>query len=73
MKTEIEWEQDIINITMRIHQEFPELSKYIEEVPLDVSGKDKEVINIKTLKAYYNSLEEMLVEYSKTHEGKERH
>ena len=34
MKTKAKLEQDIINITMKIHMEFPELSKYIKRCPL---------------------------------------
>ncbi|MFT6960103.1 MAG: hypothetical protein ACJA17_001204, partial [Polaribacter sp.] len=33
MKTKIELEQDIISITSKIHKEFPELVKYITEIP----------------------------------------
>lgn len=70
MKTKTEWDQDIINITMRIHQEFPELSKYIREMPVKDSGKHKYLINIQELEDYYNSLEEVINNYSKTHMDK---
>jgi hypothetical protein len=69
MKTKAKWEQDILNITINMDKEFPELSKYLNEMPLKVSNKDKDVINIKNLEEYYNSLMEMLEEYSKTHVG----
>ena len=67
MKTKAELEQDIINITMKIHMEFPELSKYIAEMPIKISGIDTSEIYSINLKQYYNSLEELLVEYEKTH------
>jgi hypothetical protein len=67
MKTKAELEQDIVHITMKIQKEFPELSKYIAERPDNFSGTDKNVINIKNLKEYYNSLAELLEGYSKTH------
>lgn len=67
MKTKAELEQDIINITMKIHMEFPELSKYIQEMPINISGIDTSEIYSRNLKQYYNSLEELLVEYAKTH------
>ena len=67
MKTKAEQEQDILNTTIKIHKIFPELSKYIAEMPETFSSEDKEAINNKTLKEYYNSLTEMLQEYSKTH------
>lgn len=67
MKTQAQQEQDILNITIKIHKLFPELSKYISEMPETFSSEGKEVINSKTLKEYYNSLSKMLQEYSKTH------
>lgn len=70
MKTVTEWNQDIVNITMKLYLEFPELSKYIEEMPVNVSENQKEGINTKDLKEYHNSLEEMIVMYAKTHVSK---
>lgn len=67
MKTKTELEQDILHIIMKIHKEFPELSKYIAERPENFSGTDKNAINSKNLKEYYNSLTELLDGYSKTH------
>ncbi|WP_373548483.1 hypothetical protein [Haliscomenobacter sp.] len=71
MKTKTELEQDIINITMRIHKEYPELSKYIAEMPVKVAGIDPAGMSSNDLQGYYNSLEEVLAEYSKTHEIKQ--
>ncbi|MFT4848396.1 MAG: hypothetical protein ACI83B_000927 [Sediminicola sp.] len=65
MKTKIELENNIINITARIHEEFPELSKYINEIPINNSEEDK--INTKNLESYYHSLKEILTKYAKTH------
>ncbi len=67
MKTKAELEQDIITVTMRIHREFPELSKYITEIPENDSGIDTDEMGIKRFKEYYNSLAEIVSEYSKTH------
>jgi hypothetical protein len=69
MKTTAELEQDILNITMHIEKEFPELSKYIAEMSFKSSEKNKSVINIENLEEYYNSLEELVGAYSKTHKG----
>jgi hypothetical protein len=69
MSTKAKLEQDIVSITMKIHAEFPELSKYIAEMPINNSEKSKEGINNKNLNEYYNSLVELLGEYSKTHES----
>jgi hypothetical protein len=67
MKTKVAQEQDILSITIKIHKLFPELSKYIAEMPETFSNDVKEITNGKTLKEYFNSLENMLQEYSKTH------
>jgi len=67
MKTEIELEQDIIKITQMIYQKFPELSKYIKEMPVNNSGED--LVNLKSLEEYYHSLEELVSRYADSHEG----
>ncbi|MEO7175802.1 MAG: hypothetical protein ABIV51_08040 [Saprospiraceae bacterium] len=65
MKTKLELESDITEITNKIYRDFPELSKYISEIPLKDSSEEE--INIKNLKYYYDSLEEILTKYAKTH------
>jgi len=67
MKTAAEWNQDIINISMKIHEEFPELSNYLEEMPVNVLENQQEGINSKNLEEYYHSLEELIGTYAKTH------
>ncbi|AUC84634.1 hypothetical protein CW731_04670 [Polaribacter sp. ALD11] len=65
MKTKIELEQNIISITAKIHNEFPELSKYIIEIPMNDSKEDE--VDIKNLEDYYNSLKEIVSNYANTH------
>ncbi len=65
MKTKIELEENIMNILDKIHGEFPELSKYITEMPL-MRAESEEVV-IRNLKDYYDSLEGLVAKYSKTH------
>ncbi len=67
MKTKAEFEQDIVNITVKIQEEFPELSKYIAEMPDDISGIGNKQMTTNSFKEYYNSLALLLSEYSKTH------
>lgn len=64
-------EKNIFNITMKIHKEFPELSKYIAELPEHFLGKDNKQLETKNFKEYYNSLEVLLSEYAKAHLKKE--
>jgi hypothetical protein len=68
MQTKTELEQRIISITGKIHKEFPELVKYITEIPIHISTEAEG--NIKNLEDYYSSLEEIIHKYSKTHKKK---
>ena len=63
MKTISELDQDILNVIMEINKEFPELSKYIPEMPSQVIHKGNIEINERSLKEYYNSLNELLLKY----------
>lgn len=68
MKTKIEELQlNIINITTKIQDKFPELSKFITEMP--ENNSENEAVNIKNLEGYYLSLVSILKEYTKTHEA----
>lgn len=67
MKNKAELEKDILAITLRIHEEFPELSKFIDEMPDNFKETDDESVEIKSLFEYYKSLEELISDYSKTH------
>ncbi|MBC7936403.1 MAG: hypothetical protein H7Y86_13720 [Rhizobacter sp.] len=69
MKTEEEINKDILAITMTIDEQFPELSKYIAETPMEVSfGADPET-NLKNLQDYYETLNTLLKNYTKNHTG----
>ena len=64
MKTEKELEEAILKITLKITNEYPELSKYLEEMPVTIPATKNPDINIKILEDYYNSLESLLKKYS---------
>ena len=63
MKTESELEEDILNVIMEIKKEFPELSKYILEMPTQAPDKGSIEIDNSSLKEYHNSLNELLLKY----------
>lgn len=67
MKTIKEWDQEIVKIISKIHQKYPELTKYIAEMPLKEAGN--EAASIKNLKDYHQSLEAIVEKYAKTHQG----
>lgn len=64
MKTENEIEDAILKITMKIKTEYPELSKYLEEMPVTIPDSKNPEINIKILQDYYNSLDSLLKKYT---------
>lgn len=63
MKTERELDTAIIEITMKIKEQFPELSKYILEMPVTIPNVENPEMSIKALQDYYDSLEIMLKDY----------
>jgi phage-related tail protein len=71
MKTESELTQDILEITNKINHQFPELSKYLKEIPLRMDTTKENGISPKSLSDYYDSLLDVITEYSKTHQKKE--
>jgi len=53
----------ILEVTMKIRYHYPELSKYLDEVPVSIpAGKDQE-IKLNHLKEYYESLSSILNKY----------
>lgn len=67
----MDWDKDILGIIIEIQQKFPELVKYLNEIPIKFSEKESEEINIKNLNDYYNSLMNVVDKYSKTHDAKQ--
>ncbi|MEP7320763.1 MAG: hypothetical protein ABI761_02550 [Saprospiraceae bacterium] len=68
MKTEQELNDDILKITLVINEKFPELTKFIEEMPVTIPNSKTPEINIIQLENYYHSLMTMVSEYSETHQ-----
>lgn len=69
MKTETEINMDIIKTTMVIDEKFPELTKYIEEMPVTIPNKNEPEINETNLKDYQRSLDVLLNKYAANHSG----
>jgi hypothetical protein len=66
LRTEKELSRDILEITMAIEEQYPELSKYLEEFPAEVSDVDLEV-NRDSLACYYHTLDALLTGYARYH------
>ncbi|TDE44420.1 hypothetical protein E0I26_08620 [Flavobacterium rhamnosiphilum] len=67
MKTEKELNEAILKITMNIRNDYPELSKYLLEMPVTIPDISNPEINSKALTDYYESLENMLKKYIPNH------
>lgn len=67
MKTEKELNRDILQITMKIKEQFPELSKYVLEMPVTIPVTDNPEINRKALQDYHDSLSVLLKDYIENH------
>ena len=63
MESETELNAKIMAITMQIQNEFPELSKYLNEMPVTIPTEENPEINTKILNNYYESLLRMLTTY----------
>lgn len=68
MTTEKELNAKILEITMTINDKYPELSKYIGEIPITIPNESDPEITIKILKDYYNTLETILKNHTNNHE-----
>ena len=67
MKTIAEINQKILVKTLAIKDKYPELSKYIEEMPITIPDLENPEITLKNLNEYYNSLTALEIKYSPTH------
>ena len=69
MKTLNKLNTDILNITMTIRDKYPELLKYLDEIPVPISDEKNPEINSWILQDYYNSLEMLLKKYAPNHQS----
>jgi hypothetical protein len=53
----------ILKITMLIKDHYPELSKYLEEMPVTVPSENDPEITLNNLRTYYESLNSLLNKY----------
>lgn len=67
MKTERELDDAILEITLKIKEQYPELSNYILEMPVTIPNLENPEISRKALQDYYDSLEIMLKDYVENH------
>lgn len=58
---------EILKLTLKIKDQYPELSKYIEEMPVTIPDEKHPEITPNNLKAYYDSLTSLLNKYILEH------
>ena len=68
MATEKELNAAILQKTLMIQEKFPELSKYIEEMPITIPVDNPEITR-KNLTDYYDSLDNLIEKYAENHDG----
>ena len=66
-KTENDLNADILKITMRIKDQYPELSKYVDEMTVVIPDEKDPGITLRNLRSYYDSLSAMLNKYILEH------
>ncbi len=59
--------EKILALTMKIRESHPELSGFIEEMPVSVPNEKDPHVQVKQLQAYYNSLHNLLSKYELEH------
>jgi hypothetical protein len=68
MLTEHQLNEDILKTTMLIQEKYPELLKYVGEMPVTIPDTNNPEINIKNLKDYAASLNTLLQQYINNHQ-----
>ena len=69
MNTESEINNKIISLVNEIKDKYPELAKYIAEIPVKDVFKDSSEISNKNLLDYYNTLKTIFDKYAAEHAG----
>lgn len=68
MKTEEEINTKIMRITMVIQENYPELSKFLNEMPITVPIDNNPEVNVRNLEIYYESLVNLFRKYVGEHQ-----
>lgn len=67
MESQNDLNDNIRLTTLKIQEEYPELIKYMNEIPRKFLSSTKKEINNKELKDYLDSLNNLLETYAKKH------
>lgn len=67
MKPEAVLNDEILEATAKIRKDYPELIKFLDELPQHLPDDSNQDVNLKALNDYLNSLNELMENYSKEH------
>ena len=67
MQNQDDLNKKIFLTTVKIQEEFPELIKYLNEIPRSFQSNTEKGISHKALKDYLDSLNDLLETYAKEH------
>jgi len=65
METEKELNEEILKLTTKIYEKYPELVKYLDEFQTTIP--DNKALTIDSLREYKNTLEKIIKDYEKDH------
>lgn len=71
MQIEKKLNEEISSLTTEIHNKYPELIKYLDELQITVPVN--EAFTIESLREYKNTLKEIIKKYKKDHPHEETH
>jgi hypothetical protein len=67
MKSKNDLNDNIRLITLKIQEEYPELIKYMNEIPVNFLSNSEKGITNNELKSYLDSLNNLIEKYAKEH------
>jgi hypothetical protein len=67
MKSKNDLNDNIRLITLKIQEEYPELIKYMNEIPVNFLSNSERGITNNELKGYLDSLNNLIEKYAKEH------
>lgn len=65
--TEKDLNAKILQVTLMIRQQFPELSNFLDEMPVTIPNEEHPDTTLQSLKKYYDSLQAILSKYKLEH------
>lgn len=69
MKTEADLNEMILEITNKIHKNYPELVTYLDEMPITIPDQKNPDLTLEALNSYYNSLIVVVNDYEENHKN----